>query len=51
LPTSKIGLEILTGKDTTLDFEDFLGGPEQQPKLIDVHASAEVHRLGWKKAL
>ncbi|KAI9146114.1 proteasome maturation factor UMP1-domain-containing protein [Paraphysoderma sedebokerense] len=47
LPSSRLGLEILSGKDTTLDVEDFLGEPTMYMETIDVHTSMEK-RLGMK---
>ncbi|RHZ63312.1 hypothetical protein Glove_330g22 [Diversispora epigaea] len=47
LPSSNLGLEILMGKDETIDFEDFLSDPEMSTEMIDVHGSME-HKLGIK---
>ncbi|RUP50483.1 proteasome maturation factor UMP1 [Jimgerdemannia flammicorona] len=47
LPSSNLGLEILTGQDETIDFEDFLNTPENSTDMLDVHAAME-HKLGMK---
>ncbi|CAG8777758.1 8257_t:CDS:2, partial [Acaulospora morrowiae] len=47
LPSSNLGLEILMGKDETIDFEDFLNDPELSTERMDVHASME-HKLNIK---
>ncbi|CAG8595756.1 10900_t:CDS:2, partial [Acaulospora colombiana] len=47
LPSSNFGLEILMGKDETIDFEDFLNDPELSTEQMDVHASME-HKLNIK---
>lgn len=47
LTSSNFGLDILTGKDETIDFEDFLNDPELSTDMMDVHASME-HKLGIK---
>ncbi|KAJ3417402.1 hypothetical protein HDV05_004867 [Chytridiales sp. JEL 0842] len=41
LKPSKIGLDILSGKDTTIEFEDFLGVTEAETTLLDVHGTME----------
>ncbi|KAG0249522.1 D-tyrosyl-tRNA(Tyr) deacylase [Mortierella polycephala] len=48
LPTrSNLGLDILMGKDETIDFEDFLNVPEMSTDMVDVHAVME-HQLGMR---
>jgi len=47
LPSSNFGLEILTGKDGTIDFEDFLNDPEMSTESIDFHGAME-QKLGIK---
>jgi len=44
LPSSHLGLEILTGKDETLEFEDYLAEPELANVPLDPHAAME-HKL------
>ncbi|KAF9956429.1 hypothetical protein BGZ65_002737 [Modicella reniformis] len=38
---SNLGLDILMGKDETIDFEDFLNVPEMSTDLVDVHTVME----------
>ncbi|CAB4396664.1 unnamed protein product [Rhizophagus irregularis] len=47
LPSSNLSLEVLMGKDETIDFEDFLNVPELSTDMMDMHASME-HKLGIK---
>ncbi|KAL1918590.1 uncharacterized protein VTP21DRAFT_2612 [Calcarisporiella thermophila] len=47
LPSSGVGLDILAGKDESLEFEDVLGDPEHSTDIIDIHAAME-HRLGLR---
>jgi len=47
LHSSNLGLDILTGKDETIDFEDFLNEPELSTDMMDIHASMEF-QLGIK---
>ncbi|ORY05642.1 proteasome maturation factor UMP1 [Basidiobolus meristosporus CBS 931.73] len=47
LPSSNIGLDILTGKDEHVDFEDYLNDPAMSTQMMDVHASME-HKLGMR---
>ncbi|CAG8455701.1 2176_t:CDS:2 [Ambispora leptoticha] len=47
LPSSNLALDILMGKDETIEFEDFLNDPESSTEPMDVHVSME-HRLGIK---
>ncbi|CAG8443721.1 5681_t:CDS:2 [Funneliformis caledonium] len=47
LPSSNLSLDILTGKDETIDFEDFLNEPESSTEMMNVHAIME-HKLGIK---
>ncbi|KAJ1501426.1 hypothetical protein HMI54_009998, partial [Coelomomyces lativittatus] len=42
LPSHHLALSILEGKDETLEIEDFLGMPDQQPtELLDFHTMME----------
>ncbi|KAG9307312.1 hypothetical protein G9A89_017140 [Geosiphon pyriformis] len=47
LTSSNLSLEILTGKDETIDVEDFLNDPELSTESMDVHATME-NQLGIK---
>ncbi|KAF9187716.1 hypothetical protein BGZ51_004426 [Haplosporangium sp. Z 767] len=48
LPTrSNLGLDILMGKDETIEFEDFLNVPEMSTDMVDVHTVME-HQLGMR---
>jgi len=47
LHSSNLSLDILMGKDETIDFEDFLNDPELSTDMMDMHASME-HKLGIK---
>ncbi|ORZ14111.1 proteasome maturation factor UMP1-domain-containing protein [Absidia repens] len=47
LPSSNLHLDILTGKDETIDFEDFLNDPALSTDMLDVHAAME-HKLKLK---
>lgn len=44
LPSSKIGLEILSGKDNTIEFADFLNNPQERadPPKVDFHRVTEI---------
>ncbi|KAG0206276.1 D-tyrosyl-tRNA(Tyr) deacylase [Mortierella sp. GBA30] len=44
---SNLGLDILNGKDETIDFEDFLNVPELSTEMVDVHTVME-HQLGMR---
>ncbi|KAI8066436.1 proteasome maturation factor UMP1 [Gongronella butleri] len=44
LPSSHLHSDILTGKDETIDFEDYLNTPESCTDMLDVHAAME-HKL------
>ncbi|KAF9582725.1 hypothetical protein BGW38_010838 [Lunasporangiospora selenospora] len=44
LPQSNVGLDILDGKDETIDFEDFLNVPSMSTDMVDVHTVME-HKL------
>ncbi|KAF9283003.1 D-tyrosyl-tRNA(Tyr) deacylase [Mortierella alpina] len=44
---SNLGLDILNGKDETIDFEDFLNVPEMSTDMVDVHTVME-HQLGLR---
>ncbi|KAI8824150.1 proteasome maturation factor UMP1 [Fimicolochytrium jonesii] len=45
LPTRNLGLDILEGRDSTIDYEDFLGDPSMPTALMDPHVAME-HALG-----
>ncbi|TPX72947.1 hypothetical protein SpCBS45565_g00354 [Spizellomyces sp. 'palustris'] len=45
LPVSNLGLEILEGRDQTIDYEDFLGDPHLSTDMMDPHTAME-HVLG-----
>ncbi|KAI8806986.1 proteasome maturation factor UMP1 [Cladochytrium replicatum] len=45
LPVSNFSLDILAGRDQTVDVEDFLG--RESHEILDVHAVME-HQMGWK---
>ncbi|CAG8601700.1 3831_t:CDS:2 [Ambispora gerdemannii] len=47
LPSSNLALDILMGKDETIEFDDFLNDPELSIEPMDLHASME-HKLGIK---
>jgi len=47
LPNSFVGLETLMGKDTTIDFADYLNVPEFYEKQVDVLSEMEK-RIGDK---
>lgn len=61
LPSSNLGMEILTGRDELIDFDDIFTGSSRllashkqfileqhtMTRKMDVHAMSEVHRLGW----
>ncbi|KAI8329049.1 proteasome maturation factor UMP1-domain-containing protein [Chlamydoabsidia padenii] len=47
LPSSNLHLDILTGRDETIDFEDFLNDPALSTDTLDVHAAME-HKLKLK---
>jgi len=38
---SNLGLDILAGKDESIDFEDFLNVPEMSTDMVDVHVVME----------
>ncbi|KAG5180094.1 proteasome maturation factor UMP1 [Tribonema minus] len=44
LLSSRVGLETVLGNDETLDFEDFMGTPENQPgePKFKVHEAMEI---------
>ncbi|KAI8144722.1 proteasome maturation factor UMP1-domain-containing protein [Fennellomyces sp. T-0311] len=47
LPSSNVHLDILMGRDETIDFEDFLNDPAMSTDMLDVHAAME-HKLKLK---
>ncbi|TPX34069.1 hypothetical protein SmJEL517_g03250 [Synchytrium microbalum] len=47
LPSSNFGLNILAGKDDSIDVEDFLNKPEMSTDSLDVHGTME-HALNMK---
>ncbi|KAI8879285.1 proteasome maturation factor UMP1 [Backusella circina FSU 941] len=40
-PSSNLHLDILMGKDETIDYEDFLNDPSMSTDALDVHTSME----------
>jgi len=42
LPSSNLGLDILMGRDETLEFEDFLNDPQYMVGKHDVHQTMEI---------
>ncbi|KAF9207441.1 hypothetical protein BGZ49_000394 [Haplosporangium sp. Z 27] len=44
---SNLGLDILMGKDETIDFEDFLNVPEMSTEMVDPHTVME-HQIGLR---
>ncbi|ORZ20098.1 hypothetical protein BCR41DRAFT_35521 [Lobosporangium transversale] len=44
---SNLGLDILMGKDETIDFEDFLNVPEMSTEMVDPHTIME-HQIGLR---
>ncbi|KAG0175616.1 hypothetical protein DFQ30_003366 [Apophysomyces sp. BC1015] len=47
LPSSNVHLDILMGKDETIDYEDFLNDPAMSTDMLDVHTTME-HKLNLK---
>ncbi|KAI9499312.1 proteasome maturation factor UMP1 [Zychaea mexicana] len=47
LPSSNVHLDVLMGKDETIEFEDFLNDPSMSTGTMDVHAAME-HKLNLK---
>ncbi|KAJ3079757.1 hypothetical protein HK102_003531 [Quaeritorhiza haematococci] len=47
LPSSNLGLDILMGRDDTIEFEDFLGDPNMSTEMLDVHGAME-RQIGMK---
>lgn len=41
LPSSRIHLDVITGRDEMIDFTDFLGGAEFSERLINPHEAVE----------
>ena len=41
LPSSHVGLDTLLGRDTTIDFEDYLGDPRVSERAVDARAILE----------
>ncbi|RCI02138.1 hypothetical protein CU098_008207 [Rhizopus stolonifer] len=41
IPSSNLHLDILTGRDETIDYEDFLNNPAESTDMLDIHASME----------
>ncbi|KAG0740409.1 hypothetical protein G6F57_004555 [Rhizopus arrhizus] len=44
MPTSNLHLDILMGRDETIDYEDFLNDPSLSTDSMDLHTSME-HKL------
>lgn len=49
LGSSNLAAEVLTGRLDSIEFEDYLNHPSLSPAILDVHGTAEVHRLGWNR--
>ncbi|CAG8626275.1 2646_t:CDS:2 [Paraglomus brasilianum] len=47
MPNSNLGLEILSGKDETLDMDDYLNTPEMSTQMVDFHTFMEA-KMGIK---
>ncbi|KAI8987426.1 proteasome maturation factor UMP1-domain-containing protein [Mycotypha africana] len=47
LPSSNLHLNILLGKDETIDYEDFLNDPTMSTDMLDVHTAME-HKLNLR---
>ncbi|GAA5795329.1 proteasome maturation factor UMP1-domain-containing protein [Helicostylum pulchrum] len=47
MPSSNMHLDILMGKDETIDYEDFLNDPSMSTDSIDFHTAME-HKLNLK---
>ncbi|CAO3647820.1 unnamed protein product [Cunninghamella blakesleeana] len=47
LPSSNLHMDILMGKDETIDFEDFLNDPTMSTDMLDIHTAAE-HKFNLK---
>ena len=45
LPSSYAGLESLTGRDETIDFEDFINLPQESPDLPQVQQRDQLERV------
>ncbi|KAL0073591.1 proteasome maturation factor UMP1 [Phycomyces blakesleeanus] len=41
LPSSNLHMDILMGKDETIDYEDFLNDPSLSTDMLDIHAAME----------
>ncbi|KAI9487754.1 MAG: proteasome maturation factor UMP1-domain-containing protein [Benjaminiella poitrasii] len=41
IPTSNLHLDILMGKDETIDYEDFLNDPAMSTESVDIHTAME----------
>ncbi|KAI8375589.1 proteasome maturation factor UMP1-domain-containing protein [Choanephora cucurbitarum] len=41
IPSSNLHLDILTGRDEFIDYEDFLNNPAESTEGLDIHASME----------
>ncbi|KAJ3105427.1 hypothetical protein HDU96_008574 [Phlyctochytrium bullatum] len=50
LKTSNLAQDILAGRDTTIEFEDFLGDTDPSMHLLDVHGAME-RTLGHRHPL
>ncbi|KIM21998.1 hypothetical protein M408DRAFT_333120 [Serendipita vermifera MAFF 305830] len=44
LPQSNVHLDVLMGRDTTLDVSDFFGGGDPGPAFVDIHRDMEKAR-------
>ncbi|KAI8855272.1 proteasome maturation factor UMP1-domain-containing protein [Chytridium lagenaria] len=50
LKTSNLALDILAGRDESIEFEDFLGDADPSLHIMDVHGTME-RTLGHRRAL
>lgn len=48
IPTSNLGAECLLGRDETIEFEDFLGMPNDSEVGVDMRAALE-HKYGLRR--
>lgn len=47
LPSSRVHLDVITGRDELIDFSDFLGNEEFAEKLYQPHAVVEKQLKLW----
>ncbi|KAJ3097449.1 hypothetical protein HDU97_004859 [Phlyctochytrium planicorne] len=51
LKTSNLGMDILAGRDTNIEFEDFLGDVDPALHPLDVHGTMEKAVMGHRMPL